>query len=173
MEYKRVSEVINVSSKDRDITLFPSPSRYNISFINTVGKTFKNIESIRLLSATFPDINNITQEPYLVLQIEEVENSGMYGSNSVLNNGSFLVQLDRAISTGYFLNTKTDICKSIINTYSTPLRELSKMSITITDESGNLFNFGTDSGSPSKSRQHLLSFEIIRLEPVSKLTTLH
>ncbi len=173
MEYKRISEVVNVYSKDRDITLFPSPSNYSISFLNTVGKTFKNVESVRLLSAVFPDVNNVSQQPFLVLQIEELENSGMFGSNSILNNGSFLVQLDRPVSIGFFLNTKTDICKSIINAYSTPLRELSKMTIKITDESGNLFNFGTDTGSPSVGIQHLLSFEIVRLEPVSKLTTLH
>ena len=53
------------------------------------------------------------------------------------------------------------------------MKELEKYKGYFIDESGNLFNFGTDTVTPAKSRQHLLSFEIIRLEPVSKLTTLH
>jgi hypothetical protein len=170
MQYETKTEILNVYSGDRDISVFPNPSNYVMKLLDTTGNTFKNVKSIRLLSGVFPDINNLTQEPYLILHIQEF-NSGMTGTNSNFKAGSTILQLDRPITPTYFLNLKTDICKCIYASFDTPLVELSKLTVKITDCLGNPFNFGTDSGTPNKSLQHMLSFEIITEIP--KNTTMY
>lgn len=157
------TEIINIYSGDRNRSVFPDPNYYNIHLLEKIGKTFKNVVSLRLLSGILPDVNDITQEPFLILKINEISTIGMTGTNNTLNNGSTILQLDRPVSSGYFLNLKSDICKCIYSSFKQPLAELSRFTVQICDINGNLFNFGSDNVpplSPNKSLQHLLSFEI-------------
>lgn len=156
-ETELITEVLTIDSGDRDASLYPSPNSYVIDLLKKAGKTYKNVKQIRLLTGTLPDKNNILQEPYLILSVDEF-NANMTGTNTYIQSGSCILQLDRAITSTYFLNLKTDLCKCIIHTFQSP-KEISRLSIRIYDKSGNLFNFGSDSNPPVKSLQHMLSFE--------------
>jgi hypothetical protein len=161
VEYTYDKQTVAIYSGDRDIVAYPSPSSFSINLVNTCGGSFKNVKSVRLISAVLPDMNNVLREPALVLNIRELANQGMYGSNSTLQDGSSVMLLDKVISAGYFINIKTDMCKEMYNNYNQPLAELSKLTVNIKDINGNNFNFGTDSGSVTKAQQVLLMFEVI------------
>lgn len=152
-----ITEVLTIDSADRDANLYPNPNSYVIDLLKKTGRTFKNVKEIRLLTGTLPDQSNITQEPYLILSVDEF-NSNMAGTNNYIQSGSCILQLDRPISTGYFLNLKTDLCKCIVHNFQNP-KEISRLTIKIYDKAGNLFNFGSDSNPPAKNLQHILSFE--------------
>lgn len=161
-DFKDKVDIVNIFSGDRNLTSFPSPNKYTIKFIDKLGNTYKNVKSIRLLSGVLPDVNNIQQEPFLILDIGD-SNDAIRGTSNVLNNASSILQLDRPLETGFFFNLKSDVCKSMYHTYNQPIAELSQLNIDIRDYSGELFNFGTDVDPlvPNKSIQHLLTFEII------------
>jgi len=162
IEYEERTEILVVNSKDRNIVTFPNPSNYIIDIMGTSGRNYKNIKSVRLVSASIPDKNNIGQQPYLVLQVDEF-NTSMDGTNSILSNGSVLIQLDKALVPSYFYNIKTDLSKVIIHEFTPPISKLSQLHIKIKDTDGNLISFGTDSGTPDKLLQHTLVFEIVTL----------
>jgi len=156
------TDLIVIDSFDRDRTLYPDPSNYSINFLNSsIGKVFKNVKSIRLLTGSFPDQNDIQKEPYLLLEIKEIDNDALNGSNSNIQRSTSIIQLDRPILTGFFFNMKTDICKSLYKTFDPPIN-LSKLSIKIKKKDGSLFSFGTDTDpTPNPLLQHMLTFEVI------------
>jgi hypothetical protein len=159
-EYETVTEILNVYSGDRNTANYSNPNHYTINLLEKVGKTFRNVKCVRLLSGIFPDQGAIGTEPYLILKVPQF-NSGMTGTNTNLQEGSCIIQIDRAVTTGNFFNLKTDISKCIFNTYQNPISEISKLSIDIVDVAGEPFSFGSDTLIPTKSLQHLLVFEFV------------
>ena len=158
--YDITTEILSVYSGDRDASKYPNPESYTIDLNSLVNKDYRNVVSVRLISGIFPDQNNVLQEPYLVLHISEVNSSHIAGTSSVLNSGSTILQLDRPLTTGYFFNLKTDICKCLFSSFHQPIARLSRLTIKITDALGNLFSFGSDIIPVNKALQHLLIFEI-------------
>lgn len=158
--YNIVTEILSVYSGDRNASSYPNPESYTIDFNSLVNKDYRNVISIRLISGVFPDQNNVLQEPYLVLHINEINSPHIAGTSSVLNSGSTILQLDKSLTPTYFFNLKSDICKCLFSSFSQPIARLSRFTIKITDALGNLFSFGSDTNPVNKSLQHLLVFEI-------------
>jgi len=152
-------DYIVVSSSDRDIINYPSPSRYvfNLPF------EFKNVSRIEIVNGVIPDKNNVSREPYLVLNIDELE-SVMISNNSVINNGFALLHLACPIESGYFINVDKKTFEHVVLNFKTPKASLSKLTISIRDCQGNLFDFGDDSGGPNKALQNMFVFKIVTLE---------
>ena len=163
-EEEKIIEIVNIYSGDRNRSIFQDPNSYTIKLMDSIGKNFKNVTNIRLISGVLPDKNNITHNPFLVLKINELESLGMTGSNNALMNGSAVLQFDTPVTAGYFLNLRTDVSVSSgHSSFSQPLAELSRLTISIVDVNNRLFNFGTDTGPlspPDISLQHLFTFEI-------------
>ena len=59
---KKVS-YFTVSSRDRDITVYPDVNRYSVH----LPRDYREIHSIELIQGIIPDANNVTREPYLVV----------------------------------------------------------------------------------------------------------
>ena len=155
---------LSVYSGDRDITAFNSPNNYTIRFLDTVGETFKNIVSIKLVSAVLPNVNSLMTEPFLIMNIKEFS-YGMSGTNSALKNSSSILQFEAPIIGRNFVDVKTDLNKSVFNDYERPIGEISKLTIEFKKITGALFNFGTDAApNPNHAIQHLLEFEIVTRE---------
>lgn len=158
------SELIIIDSGDRDRATYPNPNSYTINFLNnTIGKQFRNVKSLQLITGVFPHKQSIDQEPYLILDIKELDNNSVFGTNNYVYNANSIIQLDRPIKDTYFWNMKTDVAKNMLSEFDPPIT-LSKMSINIRKKDGTLFNFGTDNAlpnDPDKSLQHMLTFEVI------------
>lgn len=158
IQYEKTDNYLIVNSKDRDTVTYPSSSQ----FVITLDKEYRNISSVELIQAIVPDKNNITQEPYLLLNVKELENT-MDSNNKQIYESFAILQTCQPTISGSFLQIDKRIFENVIMKYKTPKANLSKMSISITDTDGVLFNFG-GSGSSSKEYQSLFVFKITTLE---------
>jgi hypothetical protein len=147
-----------INSSKRDTTLYPSPNSYVID----LPREYKNIKSIELLDATIPDKNNVTRQPYLVLNIKEI-NDVIDSIDPVLNQAFAVLKMDTPIQSGYFITLDKNCWEKMPKIYKQPKANLSRFSISITDRSGNLFNF-LESSPTDITADHSLYFKIITLE---------
>lgn len=159
IKYASRVDYVVVSSSDRDITNYPNPSRYvfNLPF------ELKNVVRIEVVNGVIPDQNNVSREPYLLLNIDELD-SVMISNNSTINNGFALLHLSPPITPGYFINVDKKTFEHVVLNLKTPKASLSKLTISIRDWEGNLFNFGDDSAGPNKFLQNMFVFKIVTLE---------
>ena len=127
-KFKEQEHIITINSKDRNYTIdTPYIFSINFSSLNqnvmNIGKSFKNIKSIQFLGMVIPNIYldikevlslynkgfitattntkkfmRISDLPYLILNISEIRNPNMFGSNTVLNKASFILILDDIVS---------------------------------------------------------------------------
>lgn len=158
IEYEKVDHYLTVSSKDRDTSQSPSESNYMVNF----QQEFKNIHSIELIQAIIPDKNDVTSEPYLLLQVEELENI-MVSNDRNVSDAFAILQLCRPTTTGAFINIDKRIHENVVKYFKTPKSTLSRMTIKITDCDGTLFDFG-GVNSLTKDYQNTFIFKIVCLE---------
>jgi hypothetical protein len=122
-KYKSKDYFITVNSKDRNYTIdTPYDFSINFSSYNTnvmkIGKSFKNIKSIQFMGMVIPNIYldikevlslynqefitasantkkfmRVSDLPYLMLNISEIRNPNMFGTNTQLNKASFILVL--------------------------------------------------------------------------------
>jgi hypothetical protein len=158
VEYERVVSYLTISSKDRNVVAYPNVNHYVINFQNE----FKNITTIQLIQAIFPDKNDIRQEPYLLLKIDELEDV-MFSNDRNISDAFAIIQISSPAMTGGFINMDTKIHENTIKFFRTPKASLSKMTVRITDYQGVPFNFGNTPGL-AKEFQNTFVFKITSLE---------
>ena len=155
IEYDTITHYLVVSSRDRDTTVYPSPSQYTIH----LQDEFKNVTSMELIQAIIPDKNSVTAEPYLLLKIDEIEEV-MHSNDRNISDAFAILQMADPVTTGGFIQIDKRIHENVIAYFTTPKSALSKLSINITDLSGTHFNFGSDSPAPLKALQNTFVFKI-------------
>lgn len=143
-----------VDSNSRDISKYPQPNYYRITF-----DPIYLIKSIKIVAGTMPDVNNITDEPYLIINLDEFNN--LESSNTNVHNAFTLLQLQPAVVAGKFINTENTISNATTKYFNPPLEKLSQLTLSIRDLDNILFDFGDDSGGPDKSLQNFFLFEIV------------
>lgn len=158
IKYKRRDNYLIVSSADRDTSIYPSSS----NFVINLDKEYKNVHSIELIQAIVPDQNSVTAEPYLLLKVKEFE-STMDSNNKQIYDSFAILQICPPTVPGSFLQIDKRIFENVTLTYRTPKASLSKLSLSITDPSGNIFDFG-GSGTTTKAYQSLFVFKITTLD---------
>jgi hypothetical protein len=153
IQYEVVEHCLVVNSKDRDANAYPSSSSFQIQF----QKEYRNISSIELIQAIVPNTNSVNLEPYLVLQIDEIDN--VMDCNDAHISKAFAI-LGLHPSDGAFLYLDRCIHENIIKTYRQPKASLDRMTISVRGVDGTLFDFGTDSAPISKELQTTFIFRI-------------
>lgn len=160
LQYEEKVHYFTISSKDRDVVAYPNVNNYSIKFPNE----FKNIHSIELIQAIIPDQNDVQDEPYLLLHVDEIQDV-MVSNDKNISNAFAILQLASPTKAGTFIQIDRRIHEYTVKYYDTPKAYLSKMTIKILDSEGNPFNFGTDTPSPpNKSFQNTFIFKIVTLE---------
>lgn len=165
IEYDQHVHYLTISSKDRDVTAYPNVNQYVVNFPNE----FKNIYSIELIQAIIPDQNNVQNEPYLLLKIDEIQDVMVSNDKNIANSFAIL-QLAPPTKANTFIQIDRRIHEYTVKYYHTPKAYLSKMSVTILGSDGIPFNFGTDTPSPpNKTYQNTFIFKIVTLEKKRKV----
>lgn len=158
VKYDYKQDFLAINSGSRDKTLYPSPNNYVIE----LPKEYKNIKCIELLDATIPDKNDVTQQPYLLLNIKEI-NDVVDSIDPNIQKSFAVLKMDTPIKSGYYITLDKICWEKMPKIYRQPKASLSKFSITITDRSGNLFNF-LESNPNDITADHCLFFKITSLE---------
>jgi len=168
--YKKRIRYLFINSKDRNLASFPQPQEYQIHFnpasgadnaSGETGEVYRNVESIELIGGTIPDQQSVTDEPFLLLHIDEL--AGTFEGTNVENKKVFaIIQMAAPVVSGKFINIPDDMTKNTMRYFDPPIAQLSKMTIKLTDQSGALFNFGDDTGGspPNTGFQNSLVFKI-------------
>jgi hypothetical protein len=163
IEYEEVNYYLTVSSKERNVSLYPNVNNYVVHF----QKEFKNISSVELIQAIIPDRNDVINEPYLLLKIEELEDV-MVSNDKHISDAFAILQLAAPSSSGHFIQLDKRIHENTVKYFRIPKASLSKMTIKITDYDGVLFDFldgSTDNvNNPVKAYQNTFVFKIVCLE---------
>lgn len=160
VEYEQVPYYFVVSSQDRDVNLYPNVSNYVIH----LPKEYKNIHSIEMIQAIIPDKNSVTSEPFLLLKIEELEDT-MSSSSRHIADAFGIIQLCSPVTSGGFIVTDKRTYENTVKYFKIPKASLSKLTISITKYDGTLFNFGTDTPNPpNKQFQNWFVFMVVCLE---------
>lgn len=157
INYQEVVKYITISSLERDTTVFPNPGRFTI----TLAQELKNITSIELIQAIIPNVNSVTNEPYLLLKIDELEDV-MISNNRNISDAFALIQLAQPV--GNFIHTDKRTYENTTKTFLTPKANLSKLTIQFTDLVGTVFDFKGASAVDAKSIQTTLVFKVVTLE---------
>jgi hypothetical protein len=107
-----------------------------------------------MISCTFPNSNNILDEPVLMFDIEEI--NFIKAQNASGTNVFSIVPLKgpNKASGGYINPEFSSNHRSQWCGKNKPISKLSALTIKIRDISGELYNFGSSGGSISKTFQH-------------------
>jgi hypothetical protein len=154
IKYEKRDNYLIVSSKDRDTSVYPSSS----NFVIQLQQEYKNITSVELIQAIVPDKNNVTVEPYLLLKVNEFENT-MESNNKHIYDSFAVLQVCQPTVPDSFLQIDKRIFENVTLNYRTPRASLSKITIQITNSDGSIFDFG-GSGTTAKAYQCLFVFKI-------------
>lgn len=159
IEYDTVNYYLAISSKDRDVTAYPNVNHYSVTF-----PEFKNIYSIELIQSIIPDQNNVTNEPYLLLKIDEIDEV-MVSNSKAISDAFAMLLLCCPTTTGGFIQMDHRVHEHTVKYYRQPKANLSRMTVTLTDANGTPFNFGNDTPNPpNKQFQNTFVFKIVCLE---------
>ena len=159
IKYIERTDYIVINSVDRNITYYPQPNHYVVN----LPYEFRNISTIEVVNGVIPDQNNVIQEPYLLLKIDELDGV-MASNNTAIANSFAMLHMAAPISPGNFINVDKKTFEHAVLTFKTPKSSLSKLTVSITDWQGNLFNFGDDSAGPNKALQNMFVLKVVTLE---------
>lgn len=160
--YEEYVHYVTISSRDRDRSVHSNVNNYHI----TLPQEFRNIHSVELVQAILPAKNNSEAEPYLLLDIDELSDV-MISNDKHVSNSFAILQPTTPTTTGGFMQIDKRIHENTVKIYKTPKASLSKLTVSIKDCLGNLFNFGSDTVLPNavdKSLQNTFVFKITTLE---------
>ena len=158
---------ITVNSLDRNRTEWPSSSYFRTSLVNSLYRGHKNIHSIKLLSAVIPKTNNVLDEPYLLLQLDEID--GSYDAVTKPSQLAFTkIYFQPAL--GKFLRLDKGVGDPLTHIFwPTPKASLDDLTISIRKYNGEVFDFGEDNGpQPNPELQTSFTFEITSWTPDAK-----
>jgi hypothetical protein len=155
--YQEVIKYVTISSLERDTVIFPNPGKFTI----TLAQELRNITSIELIQAIIPNVNSVTNEPYLLLKIDELEDV-MISNDRNISDAFALIQLAQPV--GGFIHTDKRTYENTTKTFLTPKANLSKLSIQFTNLFGNVFDFKGASVVGDKSIQVTMVFKVVTLE---------
>jgi len=158
IQYTEKHYYIAISSRDRNTMDFPNVNSYSI----VLPSELKNVTQIQLVQAILPDKNNIRNEPYMLLKIDEIDDV-MISNDRYISDSFAIIQLSTPAIDGGFINMDCTIHDTTIKSYVTPKASLSKLSIRVTDCHGSLFNFGNNPGL-QKEYQNIFVFKVTTLE---------
>ena len=156
IEYEETIYYLNVNSGDR---LSTSPLHYDYS-LNLPSK-YENVKSAELISAIFPNVSGITDEPYLVVDIEELNTVDFTMQQNSHKGFSVCPLKNPNQASGGYVMAELACALHTKTVFKTP-KMLSRLQIKIRDQTGNLYTFGDESGSGStvKADQHSFVLKI-------------
>lgn len=136
---------LSIDSSDRDRSKYPNPFKYTIRMEgsqdneNVTGRRYKNVHSIELISALLPNLPEIVEEMYIILEIEELEDVGYDSSNQALRKAfSKIVVCDCLLNN--FLILDGDNSRPLIRVfYPSPRASIDRMTITLRKPDGTMF----------------------------------
>lgn len=159
IEYEESHHYLVVTSKSRNATIYPSTSNFQLQ----LDKEYRNIRSIELIQAIFPDKSSVTQQPYLLLQIDEFSDVMDSPDNTIRNSFAFLCT-NTANEPGFFITVDRSVHENTPKVYKDLRSNLNRLTLRLVDPDGALFSFGSPVDPFDKLYQTTFVFKIVTVE---------
>lgn len=148
--YQDEIHYVNICSFLRDFQKYPLHYNYRMD----LQEDFRNVVEISVVSATVPNSIGITGEPFITLDLGDL-NHITFESATVPHSGFANILFDPPV--GAFIQCRPVDSSRI---FKTPLARLSSISVTFRDVLGNIYNFGSNTGSFLKNDQNSFLLKI-------------
>lgn len=156
---------ISIDSRDRDRSIWPYTSQYEVKLDPPapysgaqIQRSFKNVISVELMNAVFPNTNKILDMQYIYLNIREVD--GIL--DTTCSGKRFFAKLLPQHAIGNFIYNYQDIAERAKKVYPFRGARLDKLTVEFRDPTGALANFGNDNGDhPNPLVQTSLTLKIV------------
>lgn len=139
-----------VSSRDRNTVSFPKTSEFSIK----LPDDYNDVVSVELTAGTVPNLDSISDEPYLLLDIKEL-------NHIKLSNGNEYFSV-LAIHKGHsdlFFNLDRSSAAIMPRKFYSPLQKLKSITLRLLKSDGSPLTFGAN-GNTLAVNQISLTFEI-------------
>ncbi len=155
-----------VNSNDRDRTAYPNTNNFKITFQERI----KNIVEIELITVRLPNKSGILDEPYLLIDINELKSNINCNSNNLYDAFAILPLKKPDKDTDGFITPELGQNNKLYKRFKIPLASLDQITISVKDMYGNLYDFGSDPGpdvdlANSKKVQVSFVFKFTIIEP--------
>jgi len=152
-----IPHFITIDSNDRNKDTYPNHNEFKVSFLSgssqvldniepdggKIQKQYKNVSKFELLSISLPiysvDGDNTADYPYLLLEIEEINNM-IDGTNPTMSKAFCKIELGN--HSGKFIHYQPE--KGLGVKCFKPVVYMDTLTIKIKKPNGELFNFGTN-----------------------------
>lgn len=156
---KSYNRYVQICSNDRNTTTYPSTNFFKGCF-----EKIKNVVEIELISAILPNQGTILDEPFLIIEIDELPSNIEFSCKNIQKAFALLPMKKPNKDTASFIIPELGQNYKTSMKFKTPLASIQSFTVSIKDLSGNLFNFGADTVPPTKSLQTTFMFKITALE---------
>ena len=154
--YTDTTHYVNVNSNSRDSTKYPLHYDYRIN----LNSDYKNVTKVSLVSVVFPNSTDILDEPYLTIDLGEL-NFIDFESATTRHRGFCMLPLKASTKlAGGFINPELNVACHCSLELKTPIAKLSNLTVKIRDSDGTIYNFGNSAGSTAKADQHSFMLKI-------------
>lgn len=169
-----VAHHVSVSSAARDRDRWPSPSVFQVRLVGpdavaTTGHRIKNVHSVKLISCSVPALPALLDDPYLLLQIDELHACTFDAASTPVRNAFAKVYFEpEPVSAFYRLDDGTgDPLEKVY--WPTPLAALDRLTVSFRRPTGEPIDLGADDGmAVDPLKQTFLTLEIREYVPDSK-----
>jgi hypothetical protein len=152
--YQYRTYYVNIDSTDRNRALWPDSGNFEVRFQPsgdyqgaTVNRAFKNVYSVELIDAIYPNIVGVSQNMYFLLCIPELTDGiGIYESTNNTTTKT-LSKLVPSTVLGNFIQTIFQQPEVTRITFPTEGKRIDKLTIEMRTNTGSLFQFCGTNGS--------------------------
>lgn len=145
-------DYLNIDSRFRDVNTYPKVNSYKIQI-----PTIKNVKIVKMISIILPNKNNVLNEGYLVMKIDEIN-----GIQTNDNKGeAFSILHLKQPTSGGFIMAELGCSLNTATVFKIPTN-LNTLTISFYTPDGTLFDFGEPDGNVSSEYQNSFILEITK-----------
>lgn len=157
-----------IDSRDRDRTVHANSNEFVVKINSgdntnaTVNYKYKNIKEIILSTAVLP--KRVVSHPYLILDIPELRNSKIQGTNDNLNSAFTLMIPEHHHNDGDYVNCTINYLDFHRHHFDPPLATMpNTLTISIKQPNGSLANMGADNSLPTAPKESVQVFLMMKI----------
>lgn len=157
-----------IDSRDRDRNVYPNSNSFIVKINSgdnsnaTINYKYKNIKEIIISSAVLP--KRITSYSYLILDIDELNDTKMQGTNHCLNKAFSILIPEQHDNPGDFTNCTINYVDFHRHHFDPPLATMpNSLTINIRAPDGTLADLGADNALPLDPKLTVQAFFIIKI----------
>lgn len=157
-----------IDSRDRDRSIFTDPNTFIVKINSgdqsnsTVNYKYKNIKEIILSTVVLP--RRVTSYPYLILDIEELSNTKMQGTNQSLSKAFSIMVPEHHDNPGDYVNCTVNYLDFHRHHFDPPLASMPQnLTFKIKQPNGTLADLGVDNSLPLAPKDSVQAFFLFKI----------